>query len=54
MNSEWSEKSFILSYSDFRSSKADAQQLIKHLNVCPGQQSFRDREENVTVNYSSH
>lgn len=36
----------ILSYSDFRSSKTDAQQLIKHLSLCPDQQSFRDLKQN--------
>lgn len=39
---------FILSCSDFRSSEADAQQLIKHLSLCPGQQSLRDFKESVT------
>lgn len=29
-------------YSDFRSSTTRAQQLIKHLNLCPGQLSLRD------------
>lgn len=37
-----------MSYSDFRSSKTSAQQLIKHLNICPGQQSLREFKENTT------
>lgn len=39
---------FFLSYSHFRSSKTDAQQLIKHLNLCPGQQILREFKENRT------
>lgn len=34
--------SFILLHSDFRSSWAGAQRLIKHLKPCPGHQLFRD------------
>lgn len=41
-------------YSDVRPSTTEAQQLIKHLNLCLGQQSLRDFKENVTVNYSTH
>lgn len=39
---------FHLLYSDFRSRKIDAQQLIKNLNLCPGQSSLRDVQENVS------
>lgn len=41
-------------YSDVRPSTTEAQRLMKHLNLCLGQQSLRDFKENVTVNYSTH